>query len=195
MDYKRKRRLIIGISLFLLLVFYLFKNISTSFRIFSFIFGIFIFYLVDHMFDIDFKLSHYLNIIAILALSWLFAPLYYLSPLYDKILHLTMPILAGILIFYIVDKQKLNLQWKLWIVFLFVVSTLAFFEIGEYLMDQLWNFNFQGVYLRVSNFEKLNLTMSKIDDTMIDLILGVIGSLLFVSWKTISFFYHRRIKK
>jgi len=147
------------------------------------------------MFNFDFKLSHYVNIILILTLSWLFAPLYYLSSIYDKILHLTMPILGSILIFYVVDKQKLSFQWKLFITFMFIISTLAFFEIGEYLMDQLFDFSFQGVYLRVSSFEKLNLTMSKIDDTMLDLIIGIISSLLFVSWKTISYFYNQRIRK
>ena len=102
MKYGKKRRLIIGISLFLLLVFYLFKNFSTSIRVFGFILGLLIFYFADHMFEIDFKSRHYGYIVIILALGILFSPLYFFYPIYDKILHLIMPILGCVLIFHIV---------------------------------------------------------------------------------------------
>ena len=193
MGYKNKRTLIIGISLFLLLVFYLFKNLSTSLRIFGFIFGFIIFYLADYMFEIDFKLKHYYYIMIILAFGILFSPLYFLSPVYDKILHFIMPILGCLLIFHIVDKKELNIQWKLWIVFLFIVTALTINEVGEYLIDQLWNLKLQGVYIRdISGAEKLNLIMSKIDDTMIDLIIGMTGALSFIAGKSISYFYKKR---
>ena len=193
MKYENKRLLIIGISLFLLLVFYLFKNLSESIRVFGFIFGLSIFYLFDHMFKIDFKLRHYYYVIIILAGGILLSPLYFLSTNYDKILHFTMPIFACFLIFYIVDKQRLSIQWKLLITFMFVISFLAFHEIGEYLLDQLWDLKLQGIFLRdISGSEKLNLIMSQIDDTMIDLILGVLGALLFVLGKTGIHFYKKK---
>ncbi len=193
MEYKNKRILIIGISLFLLLVFYLFKNLSTSLRILSFIFGLIIFYLTDHMFEIDFKLRHYYYIIIILAFGFLFSPLYFLSSVYDKILHLIMPILGCLLIFHIVDKKKLSMQWKLLITFMFIISFLAFQEIGEYLVDILWDLKLQGVYIRdIRGIEKLNLVMTQIDDTMIDLILGIIGALSFIAGKSISYFYKKK---
>lgn len=193
MKYENKRILIIGISLFLLLVFYLFKNLSTSLRIFGFIFGLIIFYLADHMFEIDFKLKHYYYIMIILSFGILFSPLYFLSSIYDKILHLIMPIFGCLLIFHIVDKKKLSIQWKLLVVFLFIVTALTMNEVGEYLIDQLWDLKLQGVYIRdISGAEKLNLIMSKIDDTMIDLILGMIGALSFIASKSISYFYKKK---
>ena len=195
MKYENKRRLIIGISLFLLLVFYLFKNLSTSLRIFGFIFGLIIFYLADHMFEIDFKLRHYIYIIIILSFGILFSPLYFLSESYDKALHLIMPIFGCLLIFHIVDRKNLELQWKLFITFMFILSFLTIHEIGEYLLDFIWDLKLQGVYLRdVSGFEKLNLVMSKNDDTMMDLILGMIGVLLFIAGKTISYCYNKKKK-
>lgn len=192
-----KRRLIIGISLTLLLVFYLFKNLSTTVRVFGFIFGLVIFYLSDHMFELDFELRHYLYMIIILAAGILFSPLYFLSTTYDKILHFIMPIFGCLLIFHIVDKKQLNIQWKLFIVFLFIVTSLTIHEIGEYLIDQIWDFKLQGVYLRdVSGFEKLNLVQSKNDDTMIDIIIGTIASLFFIMFKSIGYLYKsRKIKK
>lgn len=193
MKYKNKRRLIIGISLFLLLVFYLFKNLSTSLVIFSFIFGLFIFYVVDHMFKIDFKLRHYIYIILILSGGILLFSLYSIYPLYDKIIHFINPILVCLLIFYILDKKELTIQWKLLISFTFVLSIITIHEIGEYLIDQLWNLKLQGVYIGdISKLGGLNPVMSKIDDTMMDIILGVIGSGLFVIGKTISYFYKRK---
>ena len=120
MEYKTKRKVIIGISLFLLLGFYLFQNLSTNLRLFSFIFGLFIFYFIDSTFEINFKLRHYYYVMILLAFGILFSPLYFLSPNYDKILHLIMPIFGGILIFYIVDKKDLSMQWKLFIVFIFL---------------------------------------------------------------------------
>ena len=192
MEYKNKRTLIIGISLFLLLVFYLFKNLSTSLRIFGFILGLIIFYLADHMFEIDFKLRHYYYIMIILTGGILLSPLYF-YPLYDKILHLIMPIFGCLLIFHIVDRKKLSIQWKLWIVFLFIVTSLTIHEVGEYLIDQIWDFKLQGVYIMdIIGAEKLNLIMSQIDDTMIDIILGIIGALSFISWKSISYFYKKK---
>lgn len=193
MEYVNKRRLIIGISLFLLLAFYLFKNLSTSLRIFGFIFGLVIFYLADYMFEIDFKLKHYYYIMIILAFGILFSPLYFFHSIYDKILHLIMPIFGCLLIFHIVDKQKLSIQWKLWIVFLFIITAVTMNEVGEYLIDRLWDLKLQGVYIRdISGAEKLNLIMSKIDDTMIDIILGIIGALSFISCKSISYFYKKK---
>ncbi|MCK4553244.1 hypothetical protein KAT80_03500 [Candidatus Pacearchaeota archaeon] len=193
MNYKRKRRLIIGVSLFLLLIVYLFKNFSLGTRVIGFIFGFIVFYAFDDLFKIDFKLRHYSCMFLILLFGILLSPLYFVSENYDKILHLLMPILGSFLLFYIIDKQKLNFQWKILITFMFVVSFLTIHEIGEYLIDVLWDFKLQGVYLRdISGLEKFNLILPKNDDTMIDLILGVISGLLFVFGKTVSFFYNQR---
>lgn len=197
MKYSNKRRLILGISLFLLLIFYLFRSLSTTITVVGFISGLAIFYLADHMFELDFKLRHYYCMIIILTLGILLNPLYALYPTYDKIVHFINPFFGCFLIFHIVDRKNLNMQWKLFIVFLFIVSSLTIHEIGEYLIDQLWDFKLQGVYLRdVSGLEKLNVIQSKIDDTMIDVIMGVLGTLLFIIIKVIGYFYQtKRVKK
>ena len=54
---------------------------------------------------------------------------------------------------------------------------------------------FQGVYIKdISQATELNPVMSKIDDSMIDIILGIIGAVLFVGGKTINFFWYKRRK-
>ena len=149
------------------------------------------------MFKIEFELWHYYIILAILAFGILFAQLYSIYIIYDKILHFIMPILGSFLVYHIVDKKNLTLQWKLLITFMFMMSFLAIHEIGEYIMDQLWNMNLQGVYIRdITGIEKLNMVVSQIDDTMIDLILGMLGSFIFAVGKSIeSLIRGFRVKK
>jgi len=145
------------------------------------------------MFEIEFELKHYLYIILILAMGILFAPLYSIYSFYDKVLHLIMPIFACLLMFHIVDKKNLTLSWKLLITFMFVISFLSIHEMGEYLIDIVWDMRLQGVYIRdVSGLEKLNLVISRIDDTMIDMILGVVGALSFVVSKISVHFFRKR---
>ena len=195
MIYKNKRRLILGISLFLLLVFYLFKNLSEDIRVFGFIFGMVIFYLVDHMFKIEFRLRHYYYMMIILAFGILLSPIYFFYSSYDKILDFCLPILSCFLIYYIVDKKNLSIQWKLWITFLFITSFLMFHEIGEYLIDQFWDLKLQGVYVwNIEGVEKFDLIQSKIDDTMMDLIFGSLGALTFILGKMGKTFYYKKFE-
>jgi len=196
MDYKTKRRLIIGIAIFFLFILYLFKNYSLLTRFAGLITGLVIFYMFDHLFRIDFKPRHYIYMVLILLFGILLSPLYFLSENYDKTLHLLSPILGSCLLFYIVDRQKISFQWKVLITFMFILSFLTIHEIGEYLLDSLWDLKLQGVYIRdISGLNKFDLVMPKNDDTMIDLIVGTIGSLIFTAGKTSTYFYKRFKKK
>lgn len=194
MNYTCKRRWIIGVSIFLLVLLYFIQNFSWIIRVGGFLLGLIIFYLIDHLFVIYFKPKHYILMGLILSSGILLAPLYFLHPAYDKVLHFISPILASILIFYIVDEKKLSIQWKLWITFLFVTSFLMFHEVGEYLIDKLFDMKLQGVYIRegISGIEKLNLVQSRIDDTMIDLIFGSFGALTFSIGKIVGLFFEKR---
>lgn len=162
MNKKQKRWTIAIISMTILLILYLLKNYSLFIRVAGFTVGLTIFYVLDDIFKIDFKIRHYIYIIIILAFGILFSPLYFISENYDKILHFISPIFASALIFYLVNDKNLTFQWKLLITFMFVVSFLAIHEMGEYLMDLLWDLKLQGVYIRdVSGFEKFHLVLPK----------------------------------
>lgn len=104
--------------------------------------------------------------------------------------------MGSIMCFYVVDRLKIDFKWKLLLVFTVMMSLIGLLEIGEYLLDVLFDLKLQGVFIRdISGLEKLNPVQSRIDDTMIDMILGVIGSGLFSLGKTITHFYRRRIKR
>jgi len=51
----------------------------------------------------------------------------------------------------------------------------------------------QGVFIRdISGIEKLNLVLSQHDDTMLDMIFGLLGGLVFTIGKTGGYFYKRK---
>jgi len=83
---------------------------------------------------------------------------------------------------------KLKLKWQLFFVFFVVIGSLGIHEIGEYLLDYFFNLKLQGVFLRnLQGLEKYDVLLDRIDDTMIDMSLGIIGTFVYVSshwvWK------------
>ena len=99
----------------------------------------------------------------------------------------------GSLIFFVVNKQNLNLRWKIIVTLMFTIGALTIFETIEYALDILWNFQLQGVYVRdITGLEKFNIIIDKNDDTMIDLILGIFGSMIFSSYKIIENWKNKR---
>lgn len=195
MKYQTKRRIIFGISIFLFVSLYFFKNTSTLLRILATLAALISFYIFDHYYDVNFELKHYSYILAFCFFGIFLSPLYFLSENYDKFLHLVIPILISSIIFFIVNKQNLNLRWKITITLMFTIGVLTIFEVIEYALDTLWNFQLQGVYVRdITGLEKFNIIIDKNDDTMIDLILGIFGSMIFSSYKIIENWKNKRKK-
>lgn len=176
-EYRTKRRVVIGASFILLLMIYFFKDSFFILRVSTAIALFILFYSIDHFFKIRFKHRHYFFIILIAILSLFLSPLYYLYPNYDKIQHFFQPMLLCSIIFHMTSRLKLDIKWK--IIFAFFVSTalLGLFEMGEYLLDYLFDLKLQGVYLRdISGLDKFHLLQTPIDDTMVDLAYGFLGS-------------------
>jgi len=194
---KHKKKIIyISVGVAILIVLYLLQNTSYLLRAFTFIFSVGLFYLADVFFSLRFKMSHYLILIFIATAGILLSPLYFLSPNYDKILHLVSPFLIGILFFFLIDKTELKLSTKLLMTFAVVIMSLSLFEIIEFLLDQLFDLKLQGVFIRdISGIAKLNIVLDKNSDTMLDLILGTIGSLIFVGYKVVENWVKNRKKE
>lgn len=188
MNCRCKNWIIGGILLVLVFALYTFKNYYFVNRVMAVIVAITAFYFFDLFLSFKFKLRHYVIFGFIVISGILFSPLYFLSENYDKILHLTMPFFVAFIVYYVLDtKTRLSLKERLFFTFSVVVMFLAVWEIVEYGMDILWDYKMQGVYLRdITGVEKFNLVMDKNDDTMIDLSLGMLGSLFFVCYKFVS---------
>jgi hypothetical protein len=189
--------IIIGIILFVLL--YALKNTGYSLRLATFLFSVLLFYAIDLWLDLNFEKRHYGIFIIVAVTGIIFSPLYFISPNYDKLLHLIAPVFLSTLIFFLLNQVKIKFSTKIFLTFTVMVAVLSVFEMGEYLLDQLFDLKLQGVYLRgLSGVEKLDIILDKNDDTMIDMILGTVGALIFVVVRTIIFYqrkWNRRIRK
>lgn len=192
-NYKLKRRVVIGIAVLIFLLFYVVEGSFLVMRVLSAIAFLVLFYASDHLFDIKFRKFHYLLALIIAVFSFLFAPLYYLYPNYDKILHFAQPILASAIIFYMMKPLRIATKWKILFTFFIVIGIIGLHEIGEYLLDQFFDLKLQGVYLRdISGLEKYNLLQNRIDDTMIDMIFGTAGAGIYAVYETFHYLSRKR---
>jgi len=94
-----------------------------------------------------------------------------------------------------VNRLQLALKWKITFSVMSVIALLGMFEIGEYILDLLFNLKLQGVYLRdLSGLEKFHLLQNPLDDTMVDLAFGILGSSLygFYAWLKYSKYKHMK---
>lgn len=184
--YRHKRRTVLGLSILLLLLIYFFQESSFILRATATIAFLAFFYFIDHFFIIRFRPLHYAFIIIIALLGLMLSPLYFIYPNYDKIQHFIIPILTSSVIFFMINKLNLHIKWKLTFTLFVTAGLLGLFEIGEYMLDWLFDFKLQGVFLRdVSGLDKFNLIQEPLDDTIADLILGFFGAFAYAIYKGI----------
>ena len=180
-SYEVKRGIIFGFILLIVALLYAFKNASFLLRVISTIAALLAFYTVDLLFKIDFHLRHYIFIVIMVITGFLFSPGYYIYPNYDKILHFILPIMASSMVFFIIDKLNIRLKWKLLFTFSTIVGFLCLFELSEFWLDYFFDLKLQGVFLRgLQGLEKYKLILDPNTDTMIDLMLGTLGSITYV---------------
>ncbi|MBS3083312.1 hypothetical protein J4423_00755 [Candidatus Pacearchaeota archaeon] len=190
----RHKRLIVGIISFLVLVtIYLFKDSPyVTLRYSTFIGLIIAFYIVDHLFDIRFKLKHYLFIIIIGTSALFLSYLYFTYPQYDKAQHFILPMLLCSIMFFMINKLNIALKWKITFTVFSVAGILGIFEIGEYILDLFFNLKLQGVYLRdLKGLEKFHLILNPLDDTMADMSFGLLGSSIYAVYAWIKYKKHK----
>lgn len=179
-EYRVKRIGVIVTSVILILMVYFLKDSFFIMRVVTSIALFIFFYSVDHFFQLRFKGRHYIFVLLIAVFSLLLSPLYFVYPNYDKIQHLIQPMLLCSIIFHMTSKIKMSLRWKIIFAFFITTSLLGLFEIGEYLLDYLFDLKLQGVFLRdLSGLNKYHLLQAPIDDTMVDLSYGFAGTLIY----------------
>ena len=87
------------------------------------------------------------------------------------------------------------MKWRLTFIFFIVVGSLSLFELGEYGLDYFFDFKLQGVFLRdLQGLEKFNIIMDRIDDTMIDIATGVIGTMYYVGVMILWYYRNKRLE-
>lgn len=106
------------------------------------------------------------------------SPLYFLFGWYDKVLHLIQPMFLASIVLYIVTPLNISSRWKFLFTFFVVVGGLGLFEVGEYLIDVAFDSKLQGVF-RLTGVG-LVLVQGRIDDTIVDLLFGVVSTLVYL---------------
>lgn len=190
-NYKARRNWMVFLSVVFIGLFFLVSNNSSgislelkgnfpvawSLGILFFMIG---FYAIDHLFNIKFEFYHYLIFIAITLLSLMLSPVYFLWAHYDKLLHLLQPFLLSFIIFHLVSHIKVDKRLQILFTFFITISIAGVFaEIAEYLLDILLDARLQGVYTFNFETQLLELRQSRIDDTMVDMMLGLVGSTVY----------------
>lgn len=185
--HKDKRFWFILVTSLIAISLYLFWDSSFLIRSVATVCFLFIFYIGDRVYNIKFTNYHYILFILLVTAGVLASPLYFIWPSYDKIQHFIMPIFMSFLTFHMVNKLKLDMKWKIWFTFFTVVAILGMFEIVEYILDYIFDFKLQGVFLRdETGLNKFTIIQEPIDDTMIDLCFGVLGSFIYLVYSSIK---------
>jgi len=92
----------------------------------------------------------------------------------DKVLHIAFGLILTVILY---DYYKKNSALPKDAVFFTVLGMLGLWEIYEYSVDTFFGFQTQGV------FTNGVLVQTPLNDTMIDLILGAIGSVIYLIFK------------
>lgn len=181
--YVNERRFLFSLTIALIVLMVLFWESSLFIRLAFGVVAVILLYLFDGLFRMGLKRIHYAAYVIIIISGVLMSPLFYIYPYYDKVLHFFLPILTSFLVFYCVNKLDIKLRWKILFTFSIVVAILGIFEIVEYTLDLLLDMKLQGVYLRDSyGIEKLSVLTDPLDDTMVDMVFGTLGSLVYCGY-------------
>jgi hypothetical protein len=185
MEYREKRRLIFAISLLILSILYFFSRYTAVFLVFGSMLSLILFYLADNLMKWEFELKHYIIFIIIVVAGFIFMPFYFANSSVDKYQHFFFPLMTCFLIYHILDKTNLSKRQKIGFTLTILITTITIFEIFEYLADIFWNAKLQGVYSGSWMEQKFELIMPRIDDTMVDIMLGIAGGITFIAGKLI----------
>ena len=189
--YGRSMTLTICLSAALILLFLiltafpsLLSKTFTAYSVSGLIYAVAImlgFYAFDRLFDVQFKARHYYFMAIIVALSFITGEMYFIYANYDKILHIIQPMMACSMIFYMVDKLKIENKWKLLFTFFIVAGILGIFEVAEFGLDKMFDLKLQGVFVQDSfNPSRLSIVLDPLSDTHMDLIVGYLGSAIYL---------------
>ena len=154
------------------------RNLSLVIRLATTISVLFSFYLLDYVANLQLRMRHYVFVITILLAGVMLSPLYFLFGWYDKVLHLIQPMFLASIVLYIVTPLNISSRWKFFFTFFVVLGGLGLFEVGEYLIDVAFDSKLQGVF-RLTGVG-LVLVQSRIDDTIVDLLFGVVSTLVYL---------------
>ena len=167
----KKINLILLSSFFLALIISIFISLPLFLIFLKISLGAVVYTLIFRKIDVN---QDYLAIVYTALWVHLLGLLYFYEalPFYDKILHFVVPFFITLIVY---DYFSRNLKIHKPAIFLSVVGILALFEIYEFFLDFAFGAKSQGVFSS-SGYQIIDPLL----DTMADLLLGALGSLIFL---------------
>jgi len=139
-----------------------------------------IFHLADSMFELKLRKRDYFFMYFMSITGIMLSFLYFKFPNYDKVEHLFFPMMFASITYHILTKKlDIPFKWKLFFTFFIIVGSLTMFEIIEYLLDFIFDWHLQGVFIEEAGGIYREI-LSRIDDTMLDILTGVIGTMIYI---------------
>lgn len=138
---------------------------------------------------IYFALKKYINIpidIVLTILAFIFfgvslSPLYFQTDWFDKVLHIMIPLGISHIVFRMTKFPDMN--FKIFSTLLGSITAISLWELFEYFIDNKFGTHLQGVYgLTKQNY--VIVKMKRLDDTIADISLGVIGICIYLIIQT-----------
>lgn len=199
---KTRRRAIIVLVSILLLLLYITRSFSILIPFSISLIALLLFSYIDKSYKFNFPERYYIYIFLMFLLGSIIGPgnppfgLYYRGVFYDKFLHTINPIMASAILFFIINRLEITLKWKLLMTVTIVFGILSVWEIGEYLLDNIFGSFHQGVYLKdfltQNGFSEVSGALT---DTMRDLIFGLIGSIIYALYIMVIYYKNKVSKK
>lgn len=144
------------------------------------IIAISIFHLADKMFSMHLRKRDYFLMYLMSITGIILSFLYLRFPNYDKIEHFFFPIIFASITYHILSKKlDIPFKWKLFFTLFIIIGSLSIFELIEYFLDFTFNWHLQGVFIEdpTGNYKEI---LGRIDDTMIDMLIGIIGTIIYI---------------
>ena len=189
MLFKNKRRVIIALTVVLMILLYVTRALSILIPFTITVISLLLFHYIDKSFKFNFPERFYIYVFIIFILGTVIGVgdppfgLYYRIQYFDKILHFVSPFLMTSIMFFMLDRLGIAMKWKSLMAVGLEFGILGLFEIGEYLSDKLFGTLWQGVYIWDFVLKiKGDTLLHAIDDTMQDLIFGLLGSGLYTGF-------------
>lgn len=123
----------------------------------------------------------------------LFLGLFYYIPFYDKILHLSSPLVSGAFLYSVFKKKIPDKRVLIFFSVTFILSLSLLWELIEYFSDQAFHTLLQGVVqANLQTYDVIQVFMPRFEDTIYDMLDNLIGATVFAAG---AFFFTRKKKR
>ena len=152
-----------------------------------------LFYVLDSVFNLEFKPVHYFFMTLAATVNLIYGPYSFIYFYGDKINHFLQPFCYTVIFTHMAGRLRIKNKWKLVFAFFIVMGILGMFEVAEFGLDKFYDAKLQGVYLvNLQHHGQIYLALDPITDTDLDLLTGMLAAFSAVLFITVIKSTHRK---